>query len=152
MNGDPRRTDMAGVQRSLMRAMGALNIRLYRSSKGRIMGKVRGFPVLLLTVTGRRTGVERTTPVGYFEDAGRFVVTGSAGGSPSDPQWFRNLRHTERAVVEVGPKRIDVSVAIAGPDERRVLWDRLISRAPFFAKYQEKVDREIPMAVLTPRG
>jgi F420H(2)-dependent quinone reductase len=141
---------MADVQRLMMRAIGALNIRLYRASGGRVMGKVRGVPVLLLTVAGRKTRVEHTTPVAYFKDGGRFIVTGSAGGSPSDPQWFRNLRHADRAVIEVGPKRIDVTVAIAGPDEHKLLWDQLLGHAPFFAKYQAKVEREIPMAVLTP--
>jgi deazaflavin-dependent oxidoreductase (nitroreductase family) len=134
----------------MMRAMGALNKRLYRASDGRVMGKMRGVPVLLLTVPGRKTGVERTTPVSYIQDDGRFVVTGSAGGAQSDPQWFRNLRHADRAVIEVGPRRIDVAVAVAGPDERKLLWDKLIAQAPFFANYQSKVTREIPMAVLTP--
>ena len=83
---------MANVQRLLMRAFGGLNIGLYRASGGRLMGKVRGVPVLLLTVAGRKTGAMHTTPVSYFEDDGRFIVTGSAGGSASEPQWFRNLR------------------------------------------------------------
>jgi deazaflavin-dependent oxidoreductase (nitroreductase family) len=141
---------MANVRRLMMRAMGTLNIRLYRASGGRVMGKVRGVPVLLLTVAGRKTRAEHTTPVSYIEDAGRFIVTGSAGGTPSDPQWFRNLRRADRAVIEVGPRRIDVTVAIAGPDEHTILWEQLIARAPFFATYQAKVARQIPMAILTP--
>jgi deazaflavin-dependent oxidoreductase (nitroreductase family) len=141
---------MANVQRLMMRAMGRLNILTYRASRGRVMGKVRGVPVLLLTVAGRRTGVEHTTPVSYIEDGGRFIVTGSAGGTPSDPQWFRNLRRADRAVIEVGRRRIDVTVAIAGPDEHGILWEHLLARAPFFANYQAKVERQIPMAILTP--
>jgi hypothetical protein len=31
------------------------------------------------------------------------------------------------------------------------LWQRLLVRAPFFADYQKKVERQIPMAVLTPK-
>jgi F420H(2)-dependent quinone reductase len=143
---------MAGFQTRMMRAAGRLNNWLYRRSGGRLMGRVRGMPVLLLTVAGRRTGTPHTTPVVYLEDAGRYVVTGSAGGSPSEPQWFRNLRRAERAVVEIGRDRIDVAVAVAGPGDRTVLWERLIAKAPFFANYQAKVQREIPMAVLTPVG
>ena len=114
------------------------------------MGKIRGVPVLLLTVPGRKTGVEHTTAVSYFKDGGSFVVTGSAGGAASDPQWFRNLRRADQAVIEVGPKRIDVSVSIAGAEEHKVLWAKLVATAPSFAKYQNKVEREIPMAVLRP--
>jgi deazaflavin-dependent oxidoreductase (nitroreductase family) len=141
---------MADVQRVMMRAAGALNTRIYRASGGRIMGKVRGVPVLLLTVAGRRTGVQHTTLVSYIEDGGRFVVTGSAGGTATEPQWFRNLRHADRALIEVGHSRIDVAVAVAGPEEHKMLWQQLVAQAPFFAKYQAKVEREIPMAILTP--
>ncbi len=77
-------------------------------------------------------------------------MTGSAGGSPSEPQWFRNLRHADRAVIEVGRTKMDVSVSIASGEERTILWERLVAIAPFFAKYRDKVEREIPMAVLTP--
>jgi F420H(2)-dependent quinone reductase len=141
---------MADVQRLVMRAMGAVNIGLYRASGGRVMGKVRGVPVLLLTVAGRKTRVEHTTPISYIEDGDRFIVTGSAGGARSEPQWFRNLRHTDRAVIEVGRRRIDVGVAVAGPGEHKVLWEQLLKRAPFFGNYQAKVERQIPMAILTP--
>ena len=142
---------MADVQKMLMRASNRMITAGYRRSGGRLMGKVRGIPVLLLTVAGRKTGVEHTTAVSYFEDGGRFVVSGSAGGAPSEPQWFRNLRPAEHAAIEVGRRRIDVTVAIAGPEEHAVLWARLIAGAPFFAKYQAKLKRQIPMAVLTPK-
>lgn len=141
---------MPKVQRLVMRAAGALNVRVYRASGGRLMGKARGIQVLLLTVAGRNTGVEHTTALVFLEDGGRYVVTGSAGGSAFEPQWFRNLRRAQHAVIEVGSRRIGVEVSIAGPREREALWQQQLVGAPFFAKYQAKVEREIPMAVLTP--
>ena len=141
---------MADFQRLVMRAVGALNVKVYRASGGRLLGNVRGVPLLLLTVAGRNTGVQHTTAVSYLDDGGRYVVTGSAGGAASEPQWFRNLRRAEHAVIEVGSQRLDVLVKIAGPQERKALWERLVVAAPFFATYQAKVEREIPMAILTP--
>jgi deazaflavin-dependent oxidoreductase (nitroreductase family) len=141
---------MTGAKRMLMRAFGGLNIGLYRASGGRMMGKVRGVPVLLVTVAGRKTGEKHTTPVAYFEDDARYVVTGSAGGAASEPQWFRNLRVAERAEIEVRRQRIPVTVSIADHDEHDVLWPKLLAHAPFFADYQAKVERQIPMAILTP--
>jgi F420H(2)-dependent quinone reductase len=41
-------------------------------------------------------------------------------------------------------------VSVAGADQHEILWEKLIAAAPFFAKYQTKVERELPMAVLTP--
>lgn len=141
---------MASFQRTAMRAGGAVITWLYRVSGGRVMGRIQGVPVLLLTVAGRKSGVEHTTAVSYFRDGGAFVVTGSAGGAAAEPQWFRNLRQADRAVIEVGPKRMEVTVSVAGPDEHKVLWEKLVTAAPLFGKYQAKVERQIPMAVLTP--
>jgi deazaflavin-dependent oxidoreductase (nitroreductase family) len=141
---------MAAAQRKMMRFAMGINIWLYRKSKGRVMGSVRGLPVLLLTAPGRKTGTPHTAPVSYLRDADRYVVTGSAGGQPAEPQWFRNLRATERADVEVGNERITVAVRIATPDEHATLWAQLVAKAPFFATYQTKVQRQIPMAILTP--
>jgi F420H(2)-dependent quinone reductase len=141
---------MASARRVAMRAFGALSIRMYRASGGRLMGSMGGTRVLLLTVAGRKTGVKHTTVVAFIEDGGRFVVAGSAGGSPSEPQWFRNLRSADRAEIEVGPRRLGAAVAVAAPDEREVLWRQLVGQAPSFAAYQAKLDRVIPLAILTP--
>ena len=141
-----------GVQRTLMRAANVIPVKLFRMSNGRLMGKAAGLTTLLLTVNGRKTGVEHTTLIAFFDDDGRYVVTGSAGGSAAEPQWFRNLRHADRAVVQIGPTRTEVGVAIADADEHAILWERLVARAPGFVKYQAKVERQIPIATLTPRN
>ena len=140
------------VPRPLILAGRALSKGFYRASGGRVMGKVRGMPVLLITVPGRKTGDPHTTPVSYFEDDGQFIVTGSGSGSAREPQWFKNLRHTDQADIEVGRRKLAVSVAVIEGAQREILWQRLLVRAPFFADYQRKVEREIPMAILTPKS
>jgi F420H(2)-dependent quinone reductase len=141
---------VADVQRALRRTAGAVHSRVYRATGGRLGGRVRGMPVLLLTVAGRRTGKLHTSPVVYLDSGGRYVVSGTAGGSPTEPQWFRNLRHADRASVQVGSRQVKVTVAIAAPAERDILWEQLVARAPSFAAYRRKTEREMPMAVLTP--
>lgn len=141
----------AAVKR-LMRAGNGLAVFLYRRSNGRIGGTARGGTrVLLLTVPGRKTGTPHTTPVSYFEEQGGYVVTGTAGGTKQDPQWFRNLRAASRAHVELGPRHLDVDVHVASGAERDRLWREVVlARAPSFATYEEKSGRLIPVAVLTP--
>src|SRR5258708_18487538 len=51
-----------------------------------------GFPVLLLTTTGARTGRRTTTPLGYSNDRDCVFVVASKGGAPTSPTWFHNLR------------------------------------------------------------
>src|SRR5690349_16998591 len=55
-----------------LRAVGKLNVPLYRLSRGRIGGRVGKGPVLLLTTTGRKSGEPRTAPVLYLADGERF--------------------------------------------------------------------------------
>jgi deazaflavin-dependent oxidoreductase (nitroreductase family) len=140
------------VPKILIRAGRALNNGLYRATGGRLMGTVRGMPVLLLTVRGRKTGAMHTTAVLYLEDDGTYLVTGSGGGSAKEPQWFQNLRRADEAEIEVGRRRLGVSVTVADGAQREILWQKLLVHAPFFADYQAKVERQIPMAVLTPVG
>jgi deazaflavin-dependent oxidoreductase (nitroreductase family) len=140
------------VPKPLVLAGRALTNGLYRASGGRMMGKARGMPVLLITVPGRKAGDPHTTPVSYFEDDGVFIVTGSGSGSAREPQWFKNLRHTDQADIQVGRRKLAVSVAVIEGAQREILWQRLLVRAPFFADYQKKVEREIPMAILTPKS
>ncbi len=119
---------------------------------GRIGGSAKGVDVLLLTVPGRRTGKPFTVPVAYLAHGAGYVVTGSGGGMKDEPQWFRNLRVTDRAEVQIGRTRTPVVSRVAEGDERSELWQQVVlTRAPFFAKYEEKSGRTIPVATLVPR-
>jgi deazaflavin-dependent oxidoreductase (nitroreductase family) len=142
---------MNRVGKQVMRTANRLAAFLYRRSNGRIGGTIKGTPVLLLTAPGRRSGLPRTTSVTYFEHDGAYVVVGSAGGMKDDPQWFKNLRATPTAHIQIGARALDVGVRIARGDERDQLWrDVVTARAPFFNRYHEKSGRVIPIAVLEP--
>jgi deazaflavin-dependent oxidoreductase (nitroreductase family) len=137
--------------RRLFRGVNHLAVALYRRSGGRIGGSAKGIPVMLVTAPGRRTGSPHTVPVAYIEHDGGYIVTGSAGGTKAEPQWFRNVRATRRVRIEIGYKSYDAEVLVPEAADRDLLWhDVVLERAPFFAKYQEKAGRTIPIAVLTP--
>ncbi len=141
------------VLRRLFRGANQLAVALYRRSGGRIGGSAKGIPVLLITCTGRRTGSLHTVPVVYFEHNGGYIVTGSAGGVKAEPQWFRNIRAIPQVQILIGHERYDAEVLVPDAASRNLLWqDVVLKRAPFFAKYQEKAGRIIPVAVLTLRA
>jgi len=49
-------------------------------------GQVMGFNALLLTTVGRKTGTERTTPVGWFPGKdGSWLIVASANGAAGNP-------------------------------------------------------------------
>ena len=142
---------MSSIVRQLMRAGNSAAVALYRRTGGRLGGSVRGIPLLLLTIPGRTTGVPRTVAVASFEHEGSYLVVGSAGGSKHDPQWMKNLRATGSAHIEIAGRQREVTVRIAEPAERDALWSTVVvPQAPFFAGYERKAGRVIPIALLTP--
>jgi deazaflavin-dependent oxidoreductase (nitroreductase family) len=141
---------MNRVMKALMRTGNATHVALYRRTRGRRFNRVRGLPVCLLTVPGRKTGTPHTTPMAYFDRAGGWLVVGSAGGAKTDPQWFRNLRAAPRVTVEIGDQKHDVSVHIPQDEEREALWASVVEQAPSFDAYRTKSGRTIPLALLTP--
>ena len=65
------------------------------------LGIPMGADMRLLTVRGRTTGRERTTPVAVFEHDGAQYLFGTFG----DTQWVRNLRVAGEAVLVRGQRR-----------------------------------------------
>ncbi len=123
----------------------------FRANDGRVGGVFAGRPILLLQHTGAKTGKVRVTPLMYQDLDGGYAVFGSKGGSPTNPDWFHNVKANPEVVVEVGTERFDMRARVAVGDERRSIWESWKSRFGIFAEYDRKTDREIPVIVLESR-
>lgn len=139
-----------GLRRRLTLAVIALHRVIYRATGGRVLGRVAGMPVLLLTTTGRRTGRRRTTPLTFFRDGDAHVLIASAGGSDRTPAWALNLAADPRAEITIGRRTQHVACRTASPDERDRLWPVITQTYPGYARYQERTERVIPVLLLTP--
>ena len=107
--------------------------------------------VLMVTSPGRRTGLPRSTMVRYLAHGGGYLVWGTGSGAPRDPDWFRNLRHTPRARIEIGRDAQDVDVEeLTGAERDRVWRDVVLAQAPGVARFERKAGRVIPVAMLRP--
>jgi deazaflavin-dependent oxidoreductase (nitroreductase family) len=133
-----------------LRWTGKLNIPLYRLSGGRIGGRINQAPVLLLTTTGRKSGQQRTAPVVYLADQGRFIVIGSNAGHAKVPAWSLNLTANPDAEVEVGRHRTKVRARVAEGEERDELWLKSNEQYAGFDDYEARCDRDIALFVLEP--
>lgn len=132
---------------------GKQHVEAYQASDGERGYHWRGTTILLLTTSGSVSGEERTTPLIYREDGGRFVVVASNGGDSDHPSWFKNMQANPGDVrVQVLADTHEVSFDTAGPEEHPRLWERMNEVWPDYSGYQEKTDREIPIVVLTPTG
>ena len=150
----PRGTKAASAPHLLNRVFAPvmkLQMARYRRSKGAEQPKMMGFPALLLTTTGAKSGQVRTVPLGGFPDGpDAWLVVASAGGGQLHPGWFINMaKHPEQIWIEVGPRKLHVRADSLQGTARDQALARIVAIAPRYAEYQKKTDREIPIVRLT---
>jgi deazaflavin-dependent oxidoreductase (nitroreductase family) len=120
-------------------------------SKGKVLGKASGMPVLKLTTVGRKSGQRRSTMLTSPLVQGRNVVlVASYGGDARDPAWFGNLvANPDVEVVMDGSTRA-MRARVTEDVERTRLWEELTANHANYAGYQRKTSRQIPVVMLEP--
>ena len=142
--------DKRALLQRIAKAITSLHVALYRATGGRVLGRFRGAPMLLLTTTGRKTGQARTTPLLFVRDGEDFVVVASNGGMDWEPAWWLNLQANPITEIQVGRRVRRVRADRVGPEDRARLWPRLTRMYPAYEGYQRRVSREIALVRLRP--
>jgi deazaflavin-dependent oxidoreductase (nitroreductase family) len=124
-----------------------------RATKGRgtFSGWVSGLPVVLLTTTGARSGLARTTPVLGIPDDDALIVLAANFGKTTHPSWFHNVRATPAVSVAVdGVTREYDAVVLAGAERDR-WFERAVELNPGWLRYRRWAgERAIPVVRLQP--
>ena len=136
---------MAGLKPNTIRRLGRLHTWLWKLCGGKLHNVLGRLPLMMLTTTGRKTGRSRTTPVLYLQDETSFIVVASFGGNDMHPAWYLNLEQCPDAEVVVKGEHRRVSARKLSPDEKKVIWRRLVQLYPQFETYQQRTRREIPL-------
>lgn len=123
----------------------------FRANGGEVGGVFAGRPLLLLHHTGARTGTERVTPLMYQAVESGWAIFGSKGGAETNPDWAYNLLAHPETAIEIGDEKLPVRARLLDGEERHGIWERQKQDYSFFAEYDEKTTREIPVFVLEPR-
>jgi deazaflavin-dependent oxidoreductase (nitroreductase family) len=127
----------------------AEHTRAYVESNGEEGYLWRGFPTIVLTTRGRKSGNLRRNALIYGRDGDDYVLIASYGGRPKHPLWYLNLvadPHVsiqDRATVVEG-----TATTVEDEAERARLWDLMVSIYPLYADYAEKAaaaSRSIPV-------
>jgi deazaflavin-dependent oxidoreductase (nitroreductase family) len=111
---------------------------------------MRGFKVLLLTTTGRKSGKTRTAPLGRFDYDGGYLVVASNAGLPTHPAWYYNLKSNPRVTVQVLDQVMPATAEVLSGEARAQAWRQVIATAPSYAAYEKRTTREIPLILLRP--
>ena len=103
---------------------------------------------LLLTMTGAKTGQQRTVPLAYLAGGDRLLIFGSRAGSDKHPDWYWNLRKNPIVTVEVGDEKYQARATQVEGAERDQLFARQKEAMPVFADYESRTQRVIPVFAL----
>jgi deazaflavin-dependent oxidoreductase (nitroreductase family) len=136
----------------VLRVITRVHRRVYRLTGGIIGGNAGGLATLLLTTTGRKSGVERTVPLPYFPAPGGYgdavVIVASFAGNAKNPEWYQNLVANPEVGLQIGFRRGRTRALVPNDEQRAEIWAGVIAAAPMYADYQRATDRTIPVVVL----
>ena len=124
----------------------------YRKVDGTEPAKFMGFPVVLLTTVGAKTGAEHTHVLGGFPDGqDAWLIIASKGGAATHPHWFHNIaKNPDKVWAQVGSRKMRVNVESLQGAEREAAYGRVVAVAKNYGDYLTKTDREIPVLRVTP--
>ena len=120
----------------------------FRANNGKVGGQFANIPLLLLTTTGAKSGQPRINPLAYTTDGDRIIILASKAGAPTNPDWYHNLIANPTVTVEIGNERFQAQASVAQGQERERLYAQVLERLPWFADYQRKTSRQIPIIIL----
>ncbi|HEX2913189.1 MAG TPA: nitroreductase/quinone reductase family protein [Chloroflexia bacterium] len=124
--------------------------RVYLLTKGLIGHHLFGWTFLLLTTTGRKSGLARIHTLVYLREAHDLLIVASNNGADAYPAWYLNLSAQPRVLVQTGRRKGIYCARTATPEERQILWPKLVAYHKPFEHHQQKTAREIPIVILTP--
>jgi len=130
----------------------AMNVFMYRLSRGALGSKMAGQSVLLLHTVGRKSGKAFTIPLNYYRDGEDYVIVASNWGKEYHPAWFYNLMQQGRTTLQVKARTIRVNASQPAGAEYERLWKVVTSQNDYYVRYQKQTSRKIPLVILTPDG
>jgi F420H(2)-dependent quinone reductase len=151
-----RISNLLSRPRWLAKRTARLHAWLLRHTRGRFVSRNLFFAprqrVLALTTTGRRSGNQRTTAIGYLRDGDGFALVASNSGLDSAPAWWLNLQADPKAEVDAEGERVRVKGREASPEEEERLWPKFLEQFPGFDGYRRFTKRRISVVILEPVG
>lgn len=123
---------------------------IHRATRGRLSLGGAMVPTLVLTTTGRRSGLPRETPLACVPDGDGWLVVGSNFGKPHHPAWTANLLADPAATVAYKGRTTQVRAELLSPEEKATVWPRLLAVWPAYDDYVEASGRDLRVFRLTP--
>jgi deazaflavin-dependent oxidoreductase (nitroreductase family) len=127
-----------------------MHAELYEASNGAEGGDLGGYPIVVLTSVGVRTGKLRKTALMRIERGGRYAVLASPDTRPKRPDWYFNVIANPHVELQDGSVRHEYVAREVHGVERDPWWQLAVETFPAFARYQATKPDPIPILVLEP--
>jgi len=109
------------------------------------------FPLVLMTVRGRKTGEPRTVPLVYFTDGEEVIVTASSFGRAKHPAWYLNLKANPEVELSARGRSGRYIARETEGVERERLFELATKLYAGYGLYAERAgNRTIPVMTLRP--
>ena len=128
-------------------------VELYEGSGGKEGTTLRdtGLPVIIVTNRGNQTGAIRKTPLMRVKEGNKYILVGSRGGAPKNPEWVHNLRADGNVEIRDETEVYAMRVReVVDAEERSRLWELAVAAFPPYEEYQIRTERRIPVFVADP--
>ena len=123
---------------------------LLKLTRGRI-ATTSFFPLVLLTVKGRKSGAWRTVPLVYFTQGDEVVLTASSFGRAKHPAWYLNAVAAGRVELRAKGRGGTYVVRETEGTERDRLFGLARNLYAGYGLYEERAtQRTIPVLALRP--
>jgi deazaflavin-dependent oxidoreductase (nitroreductase family) len=124
----------------------------FEATDGREANTLRdtGYPIVVITSVGAKSGYLRKNPVMRVERDGKYVAIASKGGAPDQPEWYYNFLANPEVDLQDGAEKKTYKARMLEGDERAEWWQYAVDTWGTYAEYQKKTDREIPVFLLEP--
>lgn len=124
---------------------------LMRLSGGRFSLSSGLLPVVLLSVRGAKTGVERSVPLVYFTDEDEVILIASSFGRPRYPAWYHNIKANPDVTLQVKGASARFRAREVEGEDRARLYELAKHVYTGYANYEERTAgiRHVPVLRLT---
>ena len=131
--------------RWILKTFTRINVLVYKLSGGRLMNKLEGMPIILVTMKGAKSGRTITIPLMYVPHEKGFILVASQGGAPKHPAWYHNLVKNPNIEITYEGRTQKLAARRVDEEEKAILWPTCIDYYPPYEQYQRRTERRIPV-------
>ncbi len=115
-----------------------------------------GFPEVMVTTIGAKSGLPRTLPLVYIRDntdPRRFALIASNFGQHHNPAWYYNLKTHSTVTCTLDGQTSEYIAHEADGEEYAKFWQAAVDTYFGYALYKQRANhRHIPIMILSPKN